>query len=274
MNFKSNKELFKYLVTNKEEIISLKKSATKFTDVVSIFAEVEPVTKAKYPYENNEEKGVLKRTLLANTYNWMDSHDDVHLDGVFAESIKQKGTKIFHLNSHQLDFSGKIGKVYSVEEKEISWRELGQGKTGMTQGLFIGSEIRKSYNEGLYNAYLSDEVDQHSVGMQYVNISLAVNDSEDYPREHEEWTKHIGKIGNRKRAEDKGYFFAVYEAKLIEVSAVLLGSNELTPTLGNKVQPSETLDFKVGPPESSRKELMEGLNKLYFNLKTKSLCQK
>lgn len=268
MNFRTQAELFKHLVENKAEIISLKKSAVKFTDVVSYFPETPEIAiKAKYPYENNEEKGVLKRTIVANTYNWLDSHGDVHLNEVFAESIKQKGTKIFHLNSHMLDFSAKIGKPYSVEEKDISWRELGQGKTGMTQALFVGSEIRKSYNETLYTAYLNDEVDQHSVGMQYVNLALAVNDKDNYPREYEEWQKHIGKIGNRSKAEEKGYFWAVYEAKLIEVSAVLLGSNELTPTLGNKIQSPEVLDFKVGPPESSRKELMEAIK----NLSTKIL---
>lgn len=265
MTFATQSELFQHLVTHKEELIAGKKAAIKFTDCVNILEIMEPViTKGKYQYENDEEKGVLKRTIVANTYNWLDSHSDVHLNDVFANSIKQKGTKIFHLNSHKIEdgFAAKVGKPYSVEEKEISWRELGQGKTGMTQALFIGSEIRKSYNEVVYNAYLNDEVDQHSVGMQYVNLALAINDKENYPREHEEWEKHIAKIGNRSKAEDMGYFWAVYEAKLIEVSAVLLGSNELTPTLGNKIQPSETLDFKVSPPESNRNELMEAINKL------------
>jgi hypothetical protein len=261
--FRTQSELFKYLVTNKSDLISLKKSALKFTDVVSYFPETsETVTKAKYPYLNDEEKGVLKRTIIGNTYNWMDSHSDVHLSGIFTESIKQKGTKIFHLNSHMLDFSAKIGKPTNVYEKEISWRELGQGKTGMTEALFIESEIRKTYNETLYNAYLNDEVDQHSVGMQYVKIALAVNDGDEYPKEYEEWQKHIGKIGNRQKAEAQGYFWAVYEAKLVEVSAVLLGSNELTPTLGHKTQPTESLSFKVHPPTSSRKELLEAINKL------------
>lgn len=261
--FPTNKELFKYLVQNKSEIIALKKSAIKYTDCVyGILHSEEITTKAKYPYENDEEKGILKRTIVGNTYNWMDSHDDVHLNGIFSESIKSRGTKIFHLNNHIRDFSAKVGKPLAVYEKQISWRELGQGKTGMTEALFMESEIKKAYNPMLFDAYLNDEVDQHSVGMQYVNIALAVNDKEDYPREYEEWQKHIGKIGNRARAEEKGYFFAVYEAKLIEISAVLMGSNELTPTLGNKLQPSETLEFKVSPPESSRKELLERLNKL------------
>jgi hypothetical protein len=262
-SFPTKKELFKYLVQNKAELIALKKSAIKYTDCVyGVLLSEDITTKAKYPYENNEEKGILKRTIIGNTYNWMDSHDDVHLNGIFSESIKARGTKIFHLNNHIRDFSAKVGKPSAIYEKEISWRELGQGKTGMTEALFMESEIKKAYNPMLFDAYLNDEVDQHSVGMQYVNIALAVNDKEDYPREYEEWQKHISKIGNRQRAEDKGYFFAVYEAKLIEISAVLLGSNELTPTLGNKLQPSETLEFKVSPPESSRKELLERINKL------------
>lgn len=275
MKFSTQKELFKHLVTNKAELVALKKSAIKFCDPIdSIERMIEEVaTKAKYPYENDEEKGVLKRTIVANTYNWLDSHGDVHLDGVFANSIQQKGTKIFHLNSHQMDFSAKIGKVVGVEEKSISWRELGQGKTGMTQALLVSSEIRKSYNETLYSAYLNDEVDQHSVGMQYVNISLAVNDEEEYPREYEEWKKHINKIGNRAEAEQKGFFWAVYEAKLIEVSAVLMGSNQLTPTLGHKLQPTESLEFKVSPSEDSRNELLERTNKLLLKLKLNNLCQ-
>lgn len=278
--FRTKADLFKYLVENKSDIISFKKSAVKFSDVVTFFPEtLEPVvTKAKYPYDNNEEKGVLKRTIVANTYNWMDSHSDVHLSGIFTESIKQKGVKIFHLNSHMLDFAAKIGKPTAVYEKQISWRELGQGKTGMTEALFVESEIRKSYNETMYNAYLSDEVDQHSVGMQYSKIALAVNDEENYPKEHEEWEKHIAKIGNRSAAEKQGFFWAVYEAKLVEVSAVLLGSNELTPTLGNKASPSETFSFKVLdslPPErKENKQLLEATNKILMNLKLNELCQK
>lgn len=270
--FRTKSELFAYLIENKDMLIAQKKSATKFTDVVSYFPEVEKtVTKAKYPYENDEEKGILKRTLVANTYNWMDTYGDVHLSGTFSRSIEQKGTKIFHLQSHVMDWSAKVGTPTAVYEKQISWRELGIGKTGMTEALFVESDIKKAYNEIMYDAYKNDEVDQHSVGMQYVNIALAVNDPDDYPREHEEWQKHIGKLGNRKAAEDRGFFWAVYEAKLIEVSAVLMGANELTPTLGTKANPSETLSFKVldsTSPERT-KDYTEALNNLL--LKTSKL---
>src|ERR1044071_285585 len=113
--FSSKSELFRHLVTNKAELIAIKKSATKFTDIVAIspfvpFEKDDVAIKAKYPYENDEEKGVLKRTIVANTYNWLDSHGDVHLSGIFSESIKQKGTKVFHLKSHIQDWDAKVGK--------------------------------------------------------------------------------------------------------------------------------------------------------------------
>jgi hypothetical protein len=37
-------------------------------------------------------------------------------------------------------------------------------------------------------------------------------------------------IANKSAADEKGYFWAVTEAKLIEISAVVIGSNRITPT--------------------------------------------
>lgn len=253
--FKTKKELFKHLVENKRELIDLKKAAIKHADVVVLTPIQEKsgaATKGKYLYENDEESGVLKRTIVANTYNWLDSHGDVHLNNVFANSISQ-GKRIYHLKNHEAQRESQIGKVVNVYEKDISWRELGQGRTGMTQALFIESEIKRALNETYYEEYLNDEIDQHSVAMQYVKIALAIND-EEYAREYEEWQKHIAKIGNRAQAEEQGYFWAVYEAKLFEVSAVLWGSNELTPTLGNKAQSSENTDLSITePPRGTHK---------------------
>jgi len=136
----------------------------------------------------------------------------------------------------------------------------------MTEALFADAEIQKSKNEARYNDYLNNEIDQHSVGMRYQDIQLAVNDQEEYPKEYATYQKYINKIGNRQEVEKQGYFFAVGKAYLAEYSAVIAGSNELTPTLGSgDTDKSEA---------SGDDQLMKGLNKLYFNLKTKSLCQK
>jgi hypothetical protein len=268
MKFKSKKELFKYLVENKQELIDARKSVIKYSDCVTIPFETtkEFTTKAKYPYENDEEKGILKRTVVANTYNWLDSHGDVHLDGTFARSISN-GSRKAHLHDHYQQLDGRVGKPISFSEKEISWRELGQGKTGMTQALVMETEVRRSLNEKVYQDYLNDEVDQHSVGMQYVKITLAVNDEDNYPNEYKVWKDVIGRIGNRAKAEEQGFFWAVSEAKLFEVSAVLFGSNELTPTLGGgKSQSVKSTEFVLEEPSNDTR-LLEALNKLSIKIK-------
>jgi hypothetical protein len=271
--FKSKSELFAYLVANRDELITAKKAETKRADptaFVSVTAKSEligAVNKGKYRYENDEEAGKLIRTIVANTYNYMDSHDDVHLDGVFSKSLAESAKKVRHLKDHDHSLAtGKIGIPLGFEEKSISWRELGLGKTGMTQALFMQSEIRKDYNDSIYRQYLADEIDQHSVGMQYVKLELAVNEPDDYPNEYRVWEQHIGKIGNRAAVEDQGFFFAVSEAKLLEVSAVLMASNELTPTLGNKTQPEKFTVIKDGAEPAKATRVLKELQWLNYEL--------
>jgi hypothetical protein len=84
----------------------------------------------------------------------------------------------------------------------------------------------------MFNEYKNNRVKNHSVGMIYVDLALAINDDDDYYKEEfAVWNKYINNIINRDEAEDLGYFFAIRQAKLVEGSAVPLGSNPITPTL-------------------------------------------
>lgn len=245
------KALIDWVVAHKQDLIDAKKAAIKQADIVTFQpAELDKVEamKGKYLYEDDEEKGVLKRTIIANTYLWLDSHYDVHLEGTFANSIAQRVKRPApHLHDHNFSMLAKVGRPLSYSEREISWRELGHGKTGKTQALFLESEVLRSYNERIYNEYKDGQIDQHSVSMRYTKISLAVNDEENYPNEYKVWKDVIQRIGNKAEAEKLGFFWAVAEAALLETSAVLLGSNELTPTLGNKSEPSIDIQH-VEPP--------------------------
>lgn len=282
--FKTQKELFRYLVTNKDEIFAQKKSIVKRAEGgLSLMLPTEEevrcyANKAFKPvYENNKETGVLKRTIVANTYWWMDSHSDVHIGrgdageegkAIFTETIKNRSTKIPPIDQHNWSLDGRMGKTLEIFEAPISWRALGVGKTGMTEALFAVAQIEKERNERRYKDYLNDEIDQHSVGMRYLNFTLAVNDEEEYPNEFKEWNKYINRIGNRKQAETQGYFFPILEGYLGEYSAVIAGSNELTPTIGS--QPSGDTG-KNEPPSGTRKkrspELLASLNTLLQEIK-------
>ena len=87
---------------------------------------------------------------------------------------------------------------------------------------------------------MNKDVDQHSVGMIYVKILLCLNDATDVDK-FKNWNSYYSNIINPEKADRQGFFFAVTEAKLLEVSNVLFGSNEITPTLGTNIiiEPSE-----------------------------------
>jgi hypothetical protein len=62
-------------------------------------------------------------------------------------------------------------------------------------------------------------------------------------------------VANQDAAEEKGFFWAVKEAKVIEGSAVPLGSNWITPTLdNNKNEPLDSTHKNNGPSEDTQKE--------------------
>ncbi|MBP8994402.1 MAG: hypothetical protein KBG30_11430 [Bacteroidales bacterium] len=82
--FETKEQLFKHLIENKKELMSLKKAVTKQAD--SFFASPtlfsshnEKTTKS----ENQEIENVLKLRLVINTTGILDSHNDVHIKGLW-----------------------------------------------------------------------------------------------------------------------------------------------------------------------------------------------
>ena len=245
-----NKEFIRDLVENKSEHIEFKKATIKHADSCLMLNDNAPVyvNKALSTSIEDDTDSVIKRTIIGNTYNWMDSHNDVHLDSTFEKSINERGAKgkIWHLHDHEQKVTAKVGKPIKVYEQSVKWSDLGVDKQGTTTSVMMDSNIMRTYNGLMFQEYKDNNIDQHSVGMYYVKIDLAVNDSE-YKEEYIEWQNHIGSVGNREKAEESGYFWAVKEAKLIEISAVLEGSNELTPTIDAK-------NIKDIEPERSTQE--------------------
>jgi hypothetical protein len=230
--FNTIKERNDFLVKNRKEISNFKKASVKFTETFVSKLKGETVKALTTSYSDDVASGVIKRTLIGNTYNWMDSQSDVLIDGCSAKSISEKSSDIFHLHDHLYNLTGKVGKPISIYEKSVAWKDLGVQMDGNTQALFMDSEIVKDYNAQIFAMYLKNEVDQHSIGLQYVQLDLAINDPE-YKEEFSTWNKYINKIGNKTDVMDQGYFWAVTEIKLREISCVLMGSNELTPALEN-----------------------------------------
>jgi hypothetical protein len=263
LSLKTQAERFAYLKANKAELVAFKQSAIKYCDAQLPTAEEgqEQVIKALSTSTENDTESSIKRTLIGNTYNWMDSHDDVHVDNTFNKSIGERVGKIWHLHDHEQKITAKVGIPEKIYEQEVKWTDLGISKSGTTTALFMDSNILKDYNSLMFNEYKSGNVDQHSVGMYYVKVELALNDK-DSVEEYKVWNQYINNLGNKKKAEEKGYFWAVKEAKLIEISAVLQGSNELTPTIEAKDNepPKDTQEKK--PLEDTSNKQGQGSQKV------------
>ena len=265
MEFKTIKDRNKYLIENQKEIISLKKAQIKACDPFILNDRIEvkrnTIKAEAGDNENKDTDDVIYRTVVGNSYLWLDSHEDVHMKNCFKASLAQKeASRVSHLHDHIHQITAKVGKFLEVYESDISWSDLGIEKSGKTQALFGYSEIQKEMNESVFKQYKNGDIDQHSVGMRYISVKFALNDK-DYPEAYAEWNKVYPMLGNPEKADERGYFYCVYEAGLIEISCVLNGSNELTPTLPVKFEiiesPSndnlnENKD-KIDPTEVSQK---------------------
>ena len=255
--FATKKEEIDYLVKHNKEIIEFKKAVVKHTTPTTTDKESCSTVKALSTSKEHDTDNVIKRTVIGNTYNWLDSHGDVHLDGTFGKSISERQNKIWHLHDHEQKITAKVGIPSKIYEEKVSWSDLGIKKAGTTTALMMDSDIRKDYNNLIFQEYKDGNIDQHSVGMYYVKIDFAVNDKE-HKAEFKTWNDNIENIGNREKAEELGYFYAVKEAKLVEISAVLQGSNELTPTIEAKdIEPEQST--QANEPEQSTQKTNNNL---------------
>jgi hypothetical protein len=238
------KELFKFLLANEKTLIAQKKFEIKRGDAITYAGPVETSTGrvTKAGTGSLTGKTELDVTSVINTTYWYDSHGDVHIDGLWKKSLSEnKG--LYLLQEHSLTFKGIISDEVRAYTKAISWRELGVNVEGFTEALVFDSKVKQARNSYMFEQYRDGNVKNHSVGMRYVRLDLAVND-EDYPAYKALWDKYIDKIANRDEVEEAGYFWPVLEAKVVEGSAVPIGSNPITPTesVKNIAPPSGTQD--------------------------------
>lgn len=227
------KELFDFLIANKSLLIAEKKYSIKHSDSFHANVTVQDdgnVTKGAPVVK--DDVATITIPCVINTTNIMDSHKDVHIPGIWKKSLAD--TKEFYLlQEHSMTFKGIITDKVNAYTKTLTWKQLGLDAPGETQALIFDATIPKSRNEFMFDQYKNGLVKNHSVGMKYVNIEMAIND-EDYKEEFATWNKYIDQIVNKSEAEAEGYFFAVKEAKVIEGSAVPIGSNRITPVLEHK----------------------------------------
>ena len=237
-----------FVIKNKELLLIEKKTSFKKADafngaLIITTQSKSDVNKASNMMEsendsnpNEEDNGVIKRRLIINSTNLIDSHMDCHIQGLWKKSLNE--VKQFHLlKEHEMCFESIIcdSKIDNIKAftQNYSFKELGFPEyKGNAECLVFDAEIKESVNEYMYDLYLNNRVNNHSVGMQYVKLFLCIDSEDPEDAQYKEsWDKYYPYVANKEVADTKGYFWAVTEAKFIEGSAVVKGSNQATPTM-------------------------------------------
>lgn len=254
-SFETKELMYAALKASKQEIMALKKSAIKYSDGVQFRVKYDQASKGDAPANLGYGDYIYP---VINTTNFLDSHSDVHIPGIWDKSVPAQQGKVYLIINHDLSLGNVISYPADVELilKTMPWSNLGLPYDGDTQALIFKSKLTEKANPAAYFAYVDGEDIQHSIRMQYVTIKLAINSSsDDYAEEKAVFDQYIGQIANKELAIEQGYFWAVLEAKIYkEGSAVLFGSNEATPTLYNieGLQPPASTEDKQEPPTSTQ----------------------
>jgi hypothetical protein len=275
------KELFKFLKDNKKALISQKKALPKFCDSVSLMP--------SYALKGVDDDGELEIKAIggeaaipdtaeslivdvaANTSMWCDTAGDVLLKNSAKKSMKERKGLIPHIYDHRYEVLAEVGEVQNIYYQDVELRRLGLKIDGMAQVLTFKTEVIKSYNPAVFDKYRLKKIRQHSIGLRYEELLLAVNapDDEYWTEEYKVWKKYIDDIINKEVPEARGYFWAVPQYMLLENSAVLIGANMLTPTLStsekestNERPPGDGTEH--GPEDENFFDIGEAIKEMKF----------
>jgi hypothetical protein len=260
--FETKERLHQYLMDNKKELIYRKKSEPKYGDSVFRSPEIARnntgAAAKELPAGGVESMSKIHARLVINTTNIVDSHRDCHLPGIWDKSIRES-KNILLLQDHSRALNDIIAERVKAAAEMFEWKDLGFPEwSGKTQALVFDAVIEKERNDFMFKYYTKGYYVEHSVGMMYVNLELAVNnESSEYREEKKVWDMYIDSIVNKDYAKEKGYFWAVHEAEIVEGSAVAMGSNYVTPALLIEEVKSQEYNER---PEGARKSMFSRLD--------------
>ncbi len=267
-SFNDKQEMFRFLLKHKSDILSFKKGLVKRSQGVSYSIKPESASKE---LGINAPSGISYGSHVypvINTTNYLDSHDDVHLDGIWNKSKDEQQGKIYFVADHKLEVDKVISRPNEVEiiTKQMPWNQLGLNYNGNTEALIFKAKLTERSMKEAYDAIVNNDPVEYSIRMMYVRMAMAVNSQlKEFRDAYENWLKFFPLIANKETAEERGFFFGIQEAKILkEGSMVLCGSNDATMTLyenDNNTQPPSGTG-KIEPPTGTQQIDLVKLSKL------------
>lgn len=244
--FATKAELFAALKENRDAIVSLKKNCLKQTDGIAVGIHKHSDATKSLAMEDGYVYPVI------NTTKYMDSHNDVHIDGIWDRTIKDQTGKLYYVADHEMKLTSVIAYPTDVQPLTavMSFSDLGyKNLAGNTQAL-IFKVAKDKIRLSAAREVIDEKIDiEHSVRMQYVTLHMCINSEDQSYKEYKaNWDMYYPYIANKDRADEEGYFWAVTEARIYkEGSMVLAGSNCVTPLLQKDIDDNE-------PPASTQEK--------------------
>jgi hypothetical protein len=274
--FSTKADMFSYLRKNADKIIAQKKAFPTTSDDLEFGYSISTPVKTEKPAGATKEAGTteddsidgeLPVDIISNMSGWCDSHMDVMIKDNWNKSINDTGASgqklIYHMKNHgtfyQYTTDAIIGKDPVLYTKTIDLTRFSfSSDIKKAQALMMSSTVMKEYDEKCYYLYRDKQIKQHSIGLQYIKIYLCIDSTEEEDAMYKEnWDKYYPQVINKDKVDSKGYFWAVTESRILEVSAVLFGSNELTPvdSTGKSTPFQPSADTEEKPHESKVKSV-------------------
>lgn len=253
-SFESKDALFLALKQNKESIIKQKKSELK----ESRSSELPLLKDFDYKAPFVTEKGYFYA--IINSTNILDSHGDVHLDSIWNKSAKEQNGKTYYVADHELKIGSVIcnPKDVDIQLHKTTFKDIGYDLEGNTTLLVYKMPLNAIRNENARTIIDNKEQVENSIRMEYIDMMLCVNsENKELEEEKTNYDNYSHLVANKVDLEERGYFWAVSEAKIKkEGSMVLFGSNSATHIIYHNEAAASTSD-KVEPQESTQKEQLK-----------------
>lgn len=262
-SFENKHQMFEALKRNKQDIIGLKKAKIFKSFEKGLGINLKDIDLLKF---SSTSKGLMTDSnfhyIVVNTTKVLDSHTDLHKDGIWNKSVQEQQGKNYLVTDHKMEMANVVVKKENVEMfiAEIPFSSIGKNFEGNTQAL-----IYKVKKTDVINPIAKEWLDsgddiEASVRMQYVKINLAMNsEAKGDEEELKMYVDNIGEIANKSDFEEIEYFWVVSEAKNIgESSLVLRGSNSATGLIDNQKDEPIVITQEDEPLEDTQKGFFDG----------------
>lgn len=205
--------------------------------------------------------------IAVNTTRILDSHEDLHIDGLWNKSIKEQQGQNYLVADHSLTIDNTIVRKEYIDMivADIPFATLGKDFQGNTQALIYRFPKDKVIHAKAKEWLESGDAIEASVRMQYVTILFAMdsNDPEDATLK-KNYDDYLPYIANKSDFDYIPYYFIIKEAKNVrESSLVLFGSNPIT---GNFKETEPSKDTQHKKQQNEHAESSSTIKSNFYNL--------